>query len=131
MEISEWKGHIVRKRKEKNQSFIAYSQSPIPLENRFKFEGLDHYHPDPDYRFELQLNEHQEKNIIKTEDTKGKERELIRWGEFIFKINGIDCKLQDYKSSSEEERFFIPFRDAASGKETYGAGRYLDLESEA
>jgi len=23
---------------------------------------------------------------------------------------------------------FVPFKDATSGKETYGAGRYLDLE---
>ena len=33
------------------------------------------------------------------------------------------------KSDSEEERLFIPFRDATSGQETYGAGRYLDLDS--
>jgi len=25
---------------------------------------------------------------------------------------------------------FVPFRDATSGKETYGAGRYIDLEPE-
>jgi uncharacterized protein (DUF1684 family) len=28
------------------------------------------------------------------------------------------------------ERLFILFKDATSGKETYGAGRYLDLEAE-
>jgi uncharacterized protein (DUF1684 family) len=27
-----------------------------------------------------------------------------------------------------EEGLFIPFKDATSGKETYGAGRYLDLD---
>jgi len=27
-------------------------------------------------------------------------------------------------------RLFIPFRDATSGQETYGAGRYLDLEAD-
>lgn len=26
--------------------------------------------------------------------------------------------------------FFIPFRDVASGKETYGSARYLDLDVE-
>jgi uncharacterized protein (DUF1684 family) len=33
-----------------------------------------------------------------------------------------------YKSGPREERLFIPFRDGTCGKETYGAGRYLDLE---
>ena len=29
----------------------------------------------------------------------------------------------------DEERLFIPFKDATTGKETYPAGRYLDMES--
>lgn len=29
-----------------------------------------------------------------------------------------------------EGNLFVPFRDATSGHETYGAGRYLDLERE-
>jgi uncharacterized protein (DUF1684 family) len=33
-----------------------------------------------------------------------------------------------YKSSAEKGQLFIPFRDATSGRETYGAGRYLDLD---
>jgi uncharacterized protein (DUF1684 family) len=31
--------------------------------------------------------------------------------------------------STGHERLFLPFRDATSGSETYGAGRYLDLEA--
>jgi uncharacterized protein (DUF1684 family) len=31
--------------------------------------------------------------------------------------------------NAEEERLFVPFRDATSGQETYGAGRYPDLDS--
>jgi uncharacterized protein (DUF1684 family) len=31
-------------------------------------------------------------------------------------------------SSQDEHGFFLPFRDATSGKESYGAGRYLDVE---
>jgi hypothetical protein len=37
--------------------------------------------------------------------------------------------LQAYKSDAEEEQLFISFRDATSGQETYGAGRYLDLDA--
>jgi len=91
-------------------------------------KGVNHYSLDPDYRFECQLQEHEKKDILKIEDTQGNEREFLRWGEFKFKISDTDCRLQAYKSSPEEDRLFVPFRDLTSGKETYGAGRYLDLE---
>jgi len=63
--------------------------------------------------------------------TKGQEREFLRWGEFRFTIGGEEQALQTYKSDPEEKRLFVPFKDATSGKETYGAGRYLDLEPES
>lgn len=34
------------------------------------------------------------------------------------------------KYVSEEERLFVPFRDKTNGKETYMAGRYIDLDEE-
>ena len=54
----------------------------------------------------------------------------IGWGEFRFRIGDSECTLQAYKSDPYEERLFIPFKDATSGKETYGAGRYLDYQGE-
>jgi uncharacterized protein (DUF1684 family) len=128
MEVSEWKRRIEAARENKNSFFGMYFQSPIPPEDRQKFRGLDYYPPDPEYRFEIELHEHEEKSIQKIEDTQGNEREFLRWGEFRLKIGDMDCKLQAYKSEPTEERLFVPFRDATSGKETYGAGRYLDLE---
>ena len=32
-------------------------------------------------------------------------------------------------ASEDMDELFVPFRDATSGKETYGAGRYLEVES--
>jgi uncharacterized protein (DUF1684 family) len=62
--------------------------------------------------------------------TGGEEKEFLGLGEFRFKIDGKGQVLQAYKSGPGEGRLFVPFRDATSGGETYGAGRYLDLESE-
>ena len=129
MEISEWKEHIRVEREQKDGFFKMPYQSPLPFDECKNFNGLNYYPPDPDYRFELQLHEHQEKETIKIKDTQGNEREFVRWGEFSFRIGDTDCKLQAYKGSPEEERLFVPFRDTTSGKETYGAGRYLDFET--
>ena len=127
MDVEEWKKEVEMGRKQKDAFFGGY-QSPIPYEGRENFKGLNYYPADINYRFELELIEHSEKNTLKIEDTKGNIREFIRYGEFRFKIDGTDCKLQAYKSDLQEERLFIPFKDATTGKETYPAGRYLDME---
>jgi len=117
-------------REQKNTFFLIHPQSPIPLEEREKFKGLDYYPLNSDYRFKLKLREHPKKERIKMSYTKGEEQGLIRWSEFRFKIGGQELVLQAYKSNPDEDRLFVPFRDATSGTETYGAGRYLDLETE-
>jgi metal-sulfur cluster biosynthetic enzyme len=91
--------------------------------------GLGYYPIAPDFQFELELHEHSNKETIQIEDTEGNIRQFLRWGEFRFNVGGEQCTIQCYKSDPEEDRFFIPFRDATSGKETYGAGRYLDIDS--
>ena len=129
MEISKWK-EIIQKEREQKDMFFSSHNSPIPFEERQQFKGLDYYPPDPDFRFKLELHEHEEKKKLKIEDTQGNEREFLRWGEFRFKIGGKECTLQAYKSDPGEARLFVPFRDETSGKETYGAGRYIDLDKE-
>jgi len=130
MDISKWKEDIRFEREEKDGFLKLHQQSPLSIKDRRKFEGLNYYSPDLDFRFELKLHEHEQKEILKIEDTQGNEREFYRWGEFEFKISDHNCKLQAYKSSPHEERLFVPFRDATSGRESYGAGRYLDLDNE-
>ena len=132
MDISEWKARLEREREEKNRFFILDPQSPIPREERSLLvgQGIRYFPPNPDLCFELALNKHQEKKKITVATSKDGEREFIRWGEFRFQVNENQCTLQAYKRNYEEERLWVPFRDKTSGKETYGTGRYLDLEPE-
>lgn len=130
MEINKWKEDIKKMRESKDRFFMKDWQSPIPLEDRSQFSGLEYYPPNPDYLFILKLYEHSDKKMLQIEDTGGNIRNLLRWGEFRFKAGDDECVLQAYKSDPKEERLFIPFRDITSGKETYGAGRYIDLDYE-
>ncbi len=129
-DIDAWKAKIEQDRIEKDKHLSKDSQSPIPLLKRRKFGGLNYYSPDSKFAFELELHEHAEKRTIEVKDSKGNTRKFIGWGEFHFEIDGVKHTLQAYKSDAEEDRLFISFKDSTSGKETYGAGRYLDLELE-
>lgn len=130
MQLSDWKENLERERKAKDWFLAVNLGSPIPPEQRAMFKGLNYYPPNSNHRFELKFNEHEEKKIVKMIYTKGGEHEFYRWGEFLFTVGGKIQILQIYKRNLKEKRFFVPFRDLTNGKETYGAGRYLDLEAE-
>ena len=129
MEIDAWKAQLEGERREKDRFLARHWQSPIPPGDRAGFSGLAYYPPDPNYRLEIELHEHREKELVRMTYTKGEERDFIQWGEFRFRIGGEACVLQVYKSDTKEERLFIPFKDVTSGNETYGGGRYLDLDA--
>jgi len=127
VEADRWKKGLEMERKQKNLFYASHPQSPLLPEDRRAFQGLSYWPPDPEYRYELRINEHDEKQIVQVADTKGRTRNLLRWGEFRFRLGGQECALQAYKSDPAEDGLFIPFRDATSGAQSYGAGRYLDL----
>ncbi len=131
MNLNSWKQQVEAQRREKDAFFASHPQSPLSLQDRRAFRGLAYWPPDPGYRYEIELHEHDEKQIVRVADTSGQTRNLWRWGEFRFQIAGRKCALQAYKSDPHEDRLFIPFRDATSGVQSYGAGRYLDLNPDA
>ena len=57
-------------------------------------------------------------------------RPAHRAGTFSFERDGAPLALTAYvlDAGGESDSLFVPFLDATSGHETYGAGRYLDLE---
>jgi CheY-like chemotaxis protein len=53
---------------------------------------------------------------------------MLRVGVFELELDGKKGALAAYKSRIDDPSLFVPFRDATSGSETYGAARYLDVE---
>ncbi|WP_101296605.1 DUF1684 domain-containing protein [Halegenticoccus soli] len=136
----EWYESVERRRREKDEYFRDHPHSPLPPDERESFTGLEYFPPDPAFRFEIPLHEHddEDKETIAIATTTEGEREYVDWGEFHFEVpggqndesgDGAECVLHAYKSDPDEGGLWVPFRDATSGEETYGAGRYLDLDT--
>jgi uncharacterized protein (DUF1684 family) len=120
-------------REEKDAFFKSAPGSPIPLEERDAFTGLPYYPVDEDLVFEGLTPEpytgsEPENFQIPTSDNRL--RPARRSGVFTFAVDGQPQRLTAYEleGAHENGRMFLPFLDATSGTETYGAGRYLDLE---
>jgi hypothetical protein len=123
-------------RREKDHWFQEDPSSPIPHALRGKFEGLAYFPADPKFRVRAKFLKAPNAERIVLATSKGVPRDMIRYGTFEFEIDGVPLRLSAYKSVArpghyhESESLFVPFRDATSGKETYGAARYLDIEEE-
>ncbi|PSP80508.1 hypothetical protein BRC81_02130 [Halobacteriales archaeon QS_1_68_20] len=127
MDTEDWRRELAAEREQKDEFLGEHQQSPLPGDARAAFEGLPYYDPDPDLRFEPSLEEHEDKAPVTVATTADNDQEYLRWGEFVFEVDGEQQSLEAYRSDPEEERLWVPFRDETNGEETYGGGRYLDL----
>jgi uncharacterized protein (DUF1684 family) len=62
----------------------------------------------------------------------GQLREMVVAGQLVFLVEAIEHRLTGFISHDAEgySVIFVPFRDGTSGKETYGAGRYVEVPYE-
>jgi uncharacterized protein (DUF1684 family) len=116
-------------RRAKDAAFRAEPWSPVPHHERASFKGLQYYPADPRWRFEVKLVPHAAPKAMTMQASGGEAREYHNVGHFDIHAEGQDVRVQAYRADGSDS-LFIPFRDRTSGKETYGAGRYLDLEWE-
>ncbi len=121
-------------RQDKDEYFRTSKGSPIPEAEREAFEGLPYYPVDADLRFDdLTLEPYAGSEPVSFEipTSDGRLRPSQRAGVFHFPFAGEVRTLTAYTfAGGSSESLFVPFLDATSGKDTYGAGRYMDLEAE-
>ncbi len=119
---------LIDYRKEKDEFFASDPQSPLTPKQQRAFKGLHYYPENPDLRFTLSIQEFPEKEIVPIQTSKGEIRSYERFGSISFSVDGVSVSLTLYRTGYG---FFLPFVDLMSGKETYPAGRYLEIEAAA
>jgi uncharacterized protein (DUF1684 family) len=116
---------LVKFREGRDRLFKTHPQSPIEPEERASFTGLHYYPADPSYRVEARMEPADGSELLI--DTGGDDGAVRyrRAGTLVFRLGGEPCRLTVLSLVQYAGGLFVPFRDTTSGKETYGAGRYL------
>ncbi|MGZ6286090.1 MAG: DUF1684 domain-containing protein [Ktedonobacterales bacterium] len=118
-------------RQSKDEFFAGSPQSPLPQEERDGgFEGLSYYPPNLALRVEAEVVPFEKPDVVQLATSTGEIRPQLRYAELRFRLGDRDLKLIGFAEPHEHHthELFVPFRDATSGRETYGAGRYLEVE---
>jgi len=127
-DVETWRRALINFRDQKNEFFRSDHDSPVSHEG---FEGLRYFDPDPQFRFETELRRDPTPGSIAMTTSKGTRQLFNRIGYFDLLIEGKAVRLYAFQSAEREDpSIFVPFRDATSDRESYGAARYLDLKVE-
>lgn len=100
--------------------------SPFIVTNT-PFQRIKYYEPDPDYRIKAQFIKAVANESVTLITNTGESQVYEIYGSAIFELDGSSFILKVLHSEGSEQ-LFLPFIDKTSGNETYGAGRYLDLD---
>jgi uncharacterized protein (DUF1684 family) len=113
-------GTLAEFRAARERLIREHPQSPIRSERRAGFGGLDHWAYDPAMRFEATVEPAEPERLI-ARSLDGDPYPLDRMGHARLPFGELEVYwIQVYGGG-----IFIPFRDATSGTDSYGAGRYL------
>jgi uncharacterized protein (DUF1684 family) len=101
---------------------------PIPATKRDVLLPLRYFPPDPSYTAPAELKLANERPVFEMPTSTGKLRRMERVGVLEFSLRGQPMSLAAFVEEGQAlENLFVPFADLTTGKETYPAGRYLDI----
>jgi len=93
-----------------------------------RFTGLNYFPADLKYRITAKLTKLSESELTNLAMTSGTPYGFMHYGKVNFYLEGESVELQVFEfpsDSSAPASIFVPFRDGTSGKDSYGGGRFL------
>ena len=120
--------------KEMNEFFKDASISPLKEKDLKTFKGLDFFVFDSSYVVNAALTRTPDEKSFKMKTTTDKLPEYVKYGIVTFDLFGKSYSLNIYKNleginkEGYRDYLFLPFLDDTNGFESYGGGRYIDLD---
>lgn len=92
---------------------------------RAAFAGLRWYPPTDAFAFDARFEPYLPAKRVKVMNVVGFEDEMLSPGALVFESGGREWRLDALLERADADELFVIFSDGTSGRETYGAGRYL------
>ncbi len=93
-----------------------------------EFKGIERYAVDARWRVKARLEPYNPPKKLHIANVLGQVSETDCPGALVFEIDGKEYRL-DPEGKMGEKEWFLNFSDETSGRETYGAGRYLVIDA--
>jgi uncharacterized protein (DUF1684 family) len=114
-------------RRAKDEFFVEHPQSPLTHEQRHHFDGLKYFPENHALVIDAPIAAPDAHAHLRMQTSTGEDQDFHRVGTIQFEVDGRPATLTLF-GTHDSPSLFLPFRDATSGHESYGAGRYIDVE---
>ncbi len=127
--MSDYREELETERTMKDRFMAHHVESPFVQERVHDFSGLRYFAVDPDFRVPARLERRPVPEEAYLRTNKDGQAVMRYLGDLTFALSGRSLRLRVYHAGEGVgTSMFVPFRDATSGDESYGPGRYLTLE---
>lgn len=92
---------------------------------RTHFVGLQYFPINTDWAFDAHFEPYEPHRHIRITNILGMEQDMDSPGALVFTKNGREWRLDTLLEEPDAKELFVMFADGTSGKETYGAGRFM------
>lgn len=120
----------IKKEREEKERFMRTSpESPFVMDAK-TFEGLKYFPVDPKYKITADITPIQSKKMVVLTTSDANEQRYIEYAYADFDLDGFHNRLLILEVTDMgpfRGKLFLAFGDETSASETYGAGRYLDV----
>ena len=93
--------------------------------HRRSFRGLDYFPVEDGWVFNARFEPYEPRKHVRIVNILGMEEALEAPGALVFTKGGKEYRLDAVLEDPADTELFVMFADATSGKETYGAGRFM------
>ncbi|OAI42476.1 hypothetical protein AYO38_03080 [bacterium SCGC AG-212-C10] len=111
----------------KDAFYRMSADSPLSEAQKLEFSGLDYFPEDTSFIFAVDPQPFEEQELVAMATSTDDATHYIRWAKAPMQIGNEHIELTVFKDP-HTGGLFLPFQDGLRGKETYGAGRYLEPE---
>ncbi|MBE5318596.1 DUF1684 domain-containing protein [Pedobacter sp. MR2016-19] len=123
---------IAKHREIYKQDFIKDERSPL---RKNDLQNLHFYEADSTYKILADVETLKNEKVFKMSTFDGSSSDYYKYAHVNFVLNSKKIQMTLYKSVSlstnpvYKDHLFLPFTDKTNNKETYGGGRYIDLDA--
>jgi len=127
-DLSTYVKRLTRHRDSTSAMFLSGANGILPKEDLSPTGKLKYFAPDEAFRIKATFTPIENGEVIEMQTSTDRLPEYRIYGTLAFKLGEADLVLTLYQNVEQPDYLFCPFKDLTNGKESYGAGRYLDFK---
>ena len=126
-EMSDYDKKVAQYQDSMSVAFMSGTNGVLKKMDISAIDHLQYFPPNEAYKAAAQFTRIKDGEVFQMPTSTDRLPEYRPFGKLDFVIKGDSLNLTLYQSIEHPDYLFCPFKDLTNGKESYGAGRYLDF----